>query len=132
MESYMDSVPDSVTVNVDFVLYPEQCIFLWNISWLSLVSSIYAIYNGHYDLAIVPGGVFLTSINYWRNPIFSSWKRKLDVNYICCALIYQSIRAYYAEYALLYYCIMIFGIGFYPISYYYYNKQIILGIDLLS
>lgn len=108
----------------DFVLYPEQCTFLWKISWLSLLSSIYAILNGHYDMAVVPGGVFITSINYWRDPVYSSWRRKVDINYIAVALTYQSIRAYTAEYAQIYYLTMIFAITFYPISYHYYYRQL--------
>ena len=36
----------------------EQYLFIWKIAFLSLFSSTYAIYNSHYDLALVPGGVF--------------------------------------------------------------------------
>lgn len=53
------------------ILYPNQSYFIWKVSWLSLISSIYAISQGYNDLAIVPGGVFLTSINYWRDPDYS-------------------------------------------------------------
>jgi len=66
-----------------------------------LISCIYAIYKNHYDLALVPGGVFLTSINYWRCPDYS-WRRYLDMIYVKLALIYQIYRAYNAEYCKLY------------------------------
>lgn len=60
------------------ILTKEQYIFLWKISFLSLISCIYAIYKNHYDLALVPGGVFLTSINYWRYPLgIYFYKKKL-------------------------------------------------------
>jgi hypothetical protein len=114
----------SLSLGKESVLYPDQCAFLWKISWLSLISSIYAIVNGHYDMAIVPGGVFITSINYWRDPVYSSWRRKVDINYIAIALTYQSVRAYTAEYARIYYWTMLLGIAFYPLSYHYYYKQL--------
>ena len=58
-------------------LKPSQYNIIWNLAWLSLSSSVYATYKGHYNLAFIPGGVFLTSINYWRNPEVRSWRRYL-------------------------------------------------------
>jgi hypothetical protein len=39
-------------------LKPSQYNIIWNVSWLSLSSSLYAVYKGHYNLAFIPGGVF--------------------------------------------------------------------------
>ena len=63
---------------MDYPLQKEQTTIIYNISFLSLGSSIYAIYNGYYYMSIYPGGVFLTSINYWRKPDYS-WRRYLDM-----------------------------------------------------
>lgn len=105
--------------SIGFVLYPEQSAFIWKASWASL----YALKTGHYDLAIIPGGVFVTSLNYWRNPDFLSWRRHVDVSYVQLALVYQMVRAYNAEYAKLYYLTMVLGMSCYPISYHYYYKK---------
>jgi len=40
------------------ILYPEQYNFLWKTSFLSLTSTIFGIYKGHWDLALCPGSVF--------------------------------------------------------------------------
>ena len=62
---------------MDCILEPDQYNLIFRASFLSLGSSVYAIHNGHYDLALCPGGVFLTSITYWVKPDYS-WRRYLD------------------------------------------------------
>jgi hypothetical protein len=104
------------------ILYPEQYSFIWKASFFSLFSTMYAFYNNHYDLAFVPGGVFLTSINYWYKPDYS-WRRYVDMGYVHAALTYQILRAYTAEYSKIYYVSMCFAASFYPLGIYYYNKK---------
>ena len=65
---------------------------IYRVSYFSLVSATYALYRGHYDLVLVPGGVFLTSIQYWSDPT-NVTKRYIDMTYVTSALIYQ-IRSY--------------------------------------
>jgi hypothetical protein len=36
------------------ILYPEQCHFLCKISIVSLLASLYALYQDYYELAIIP------------------------------------------------------------------------------
>ena len=84
---------------------------------------MYAVYNGHYDLSICTGGVFLTSINYWRYPVYSSWRRYLDIIYVNVALIYQLYAAYKSHCMLHYYLLTFAAIGFYPLGHYYYAKK---------
>ena len=96
---------------MECVLYPEQYKIIYNISFLSLGSSMYAVYNGHYSLSICSGGVFLTSINYWKYPTYS-WRRYLDINFVCLALNYQLYKAYRSEYMIYYYS-LIFVAGLY-------------------
>jgi hypothetical protein len=106
-------------------LKPSQFNIIWSLSWLSLSSSMYAIYKGHYNLAFIPGGVFLTSINYWRKPEIISWRRILDVGYVNMALLYQLYNVYInnAQYAKEYYFFTGIASIFYPIGVYYYNKK---------
>lgn len=105
------------------ILSYEQSYFIWKASFLSLFSAIYALHNGYYDLALVPGGIFLTSINYWRKPDYS-WRRHLDMGYVKCALTYQMIRAYNAEYAKLYYATLFAGVCFYPLGIHFYRRKL--------
>jgi hypothetical protein len=84
---------------------------------------MYAVYNGYYDLAFVPGGVFLTSINYWWKPDYS-WRRYLDMAYVKLAITYQLARAYNSENRDLYYSITGLSIFFYVLGVYYYKKKL--------
>ena len=103
-------------------LYDEdKSRFIFRKSFLSLFSCLYAIYNKHYDLAFVPGGVFLTSINYWRHPIYG-WRRNVDICYVGSSLIYQCVRAYHSQYRFLHYLTMGLAMTCYPIGRYHYNN----------
>ena len=97
------------------ILYPEQCYFLCKISILSLLASLYALYKEYYELALIPFGVFLTSLIYWHKPIPNSWRHTLDVTYVKFALFYNSIRAYNSEYYIIYYITIIISLCFYPL-----------------
>lgn len=106
----------------DTIIPRDHYNYLWRISWLSLFTSLYAAKQGHYDLAFVPGGIFLTSINYWRNPNYS-WRRTLDINYVRLALAYQVYRAYKSQYSSMYYAITTCAVACYPIAIYYYKQN---------
>lgn len=105
------------------ILYPEQCYYLCKISISSLIASLYALYKEYYELALIPFGVFLTSIIYWYKPIPNTWRHKLDVTYVKFALFYNSIRAYNSEYYIIYYITIIISLCFYPLGIYLYNKK---------
>ena len=105
-------------------LYPEQSFFLFKTSFLFSFASIYGIYKMQYDLSLVGFGLFLTSINYWKNPISNSWQKKLDVNYVRFALLYYFYRSLYSEYFITYNTITLSTILFYPLSNYLYNKKL--------
>jgi hypothetical protein len=92
--------------------------FLCKTSYLFLFSFIYAIYRGYYGLALVPGGIFLTSIGYWRKPYLTSWRRYLDIAFTILSTIYLSIRAYGSEYSKIYYCLIIIIAALYPLSFF--------------
>jgi hypothetical protein len=115
----------------DLVYIPEHSRILWTSSWLFLGSSIYTIYNHHYDLVIVPGGLFLTSINYWRDPHFNSWQRTLDVNYIYFSFSYQLVRCYSAQYIVHFLLGLVFCCFLYKLSLMTFNYKMFLLSTLL-
>ena len=106
----------------NYELLPEQSLLIWRTSFLSLGSCIYALYKGHYYIAVVPGGVFITSINYWRRPDYS-WRRYLDMAYVKLSLLYQLYHSYRSENRMLYYGILALSISFYPLGLYYHKKK---------
>ena len=110
----------------DCILYPAQSKCILGVSFISILTCSYALYCGHYDLAIIPGGVFITSVNYWRLPVYG-WRRNLDIAYVCGAIIYQNIRAYNMSNAVPYYYLMGIGSLFYLLSNYLHKKKCYWG-----
>ena len=103
-------------------LQPKQYKTIFRISFLSLGSSMYAVYNRHYLLSLCPGGVFLTSINYWRKPEHS-WRRTLDMTYVLLALMYQLYKANRSEYRIQYYTLTLIAGSMYPLAIYYSRQK---------
>ena len=67
---------------------PEQSNILWSTSWIALYPTITAFCQKKYDLAFCTGCVFLTSINYWRNPC-KSWRLIVDLFTVKLVFLYQ-------------------------------------------
>ena len=109
----------------EITMYPDKKYYYVCLksSCLFLVSFIYSIYKRQYELSLVPGGIFLTSINYWRKPVFYSLRRYIDIAYVSCSIVYTIFRAYNAEYANLFYLISAITVLFYPLSWYYDSKK---------
>ena len=107
---------------METILLPEQYELIYRVSWLSLGSTLYALYNKHYTLWFVPGSIFLASINYWRKPDYS-WRRYLDIVIAKSMVAYQLSMAYKSENAQLYYTVIIVALSFYPMGIYYYRQQ---------
>lgn len=85
-----------------------------------LVSCLYALYRKHYIVSICPGMIFISSTNYWRMPDYS-WRLYFDTYVVRIAILYQTIIAYNAEYARLYYFIFSAAL-LYPLGQYFFNK----------
>ena len=102
-------------MNNHYLTLHNHHIFLWCSSWMSLWSSMYAIQRGYYHLSIVPGGVFLTSLNYWRDPS-NDKNRKIDVSYVYISLFYQLIMARNLTTSRSYYAITSAACMCYPVS----------------
>lgn len=104
------------------ILRDDQARFIYKVSFLCLISTSYALHRKHYDMALVPGGVFLTSINYWRRPDYS-WRRYVDMSYVSLAISYQLLRARNAEMGFYYYLFTFSALLCYPFGVNFYNKK---------
>ena len=104
------------------VLPPDQSRFLWRLSWLSLASGVYGITQGHYDLVVVPIGVWLTSINYWRTPDYG-WRRYVDISFVHVSLSYHLFLSLKAEHRFQYWACLSAAISFYPLGCYFHSRK---------
>lgn len=117
---------DKIHNNV-FTLPPEQASFLWKLSWLSLVSGIYATIRRHYTIAPGPICIWLTSLNYWRNPVLNSMRRKIDIFCVNFFLVRQLYITLNAQYAFFYWIIIFLTLPFYPLGCYWCKYDNWLG-----
>ena len=70
-------------------------------SFISLLPAFLAARKGRYDFARVPFAVFLTSVNYWRNPAFGL-RRKVDMAVVGTGALYQLYRSHESRYQSAY------------------------------
>tara|TARA_Y100000748_G_scaffold303761_1_gene309991 strand:- start:3152 stop:3559 length:408 start_codon:yes stop_codon:yes gene_type:complete len=94
------------------------------LSWLSCLSSLYGFYRGYYDLALVPGGVWLTSYIYWTKNDYSIW-RYIDIVYVNIGLGYSLYRATASSNKELYFLIKLIAILFFIGAVYTSKKQLL-------
>jgi len=113
-----------ITNESQFVYNANQINYLFKTSFCSLFSGLYAFYNNKYEFSFTPILIWLTSINYWRNPT-PGWRRNVDIIVSTSVIANQYFKAYKYQYAYIYYPLMTLSISCYPISnYYYYNNNI--------
>lgn len=80
--------------------------YLFMTSQLSIISAIYG-YNNYIQLWIIPAGVYLNSVNYWRNPQ-SGWRHNFYIGYAIHGVIYQHIVAYHLPICPIWYYLFSF------------------------
>lgn len=97
------------------IYQPKHSRILWRASWLFLGTAAYATYQQHYDLAVAPMGIFLTSINYWRHPTYCP-RRTADIICVWLATGYTLTRALTAQHSIIFYIGYAIAFTCYPIS----------------
>ena len=127
-----------MTNHHELVMPPRYSQRILRASALALVSIASAIYNKLPTSALLATAVFITSVNYWRHPIFGL-RRNVDMGCVCVALGYQIMfMAYEATAAArhAYWAATAFGCCCYLASVYAgrvlhdYNADSILHISL--
>ncbi|KAI8911568.1 hypothetical protein EDD86DRAFT_202727 [Gorgonomyces haynaldii] len=94
------------------ILEPQYAIRIWRIShlcWLSILSSAF---YGFYFCTFCASVVYLTSLNFWRNPVFG-FRRNLDIFCVVTGLSYHFYLALSLEQPFMYMIIVLIGISFY-------------------
>ncbi len=134
----LDEVTDEHGLYSDGLIVPRpHADYMWKVAWWCVPAGLYAVYRKHYDLALVPFGVWLTSLTFWRQPVYG-WRRNLDIAYVSCALGWQVFRSLGAEYQYTYYALVGSGIGCYAASWLVHAQSVWLstilhaGLHILS
>jgi hypothetical protein len=100
-------------------------------SLFGVISGICAIKEGLYNLAIAPVGIFITSVNYWRKPVYGL-RRNVDLVYVTCSLIYHILYSIRVQYAAIYCSIITIAFLCWPLSWYFYRKKYIWTSTILQ
>ena len=106
-----------------YVYNPIQYNYLWYTSWSFLLTTCYTVYLQKYNFVIFPGTIFVTSLNYWRNPRYNTWERTLDVGCVHSSVAYNIFRSFGAEYAYPFYVYILVGLLCYILSNYNHRQK---------
>lgn len=106
--------------------------YLLATSHSSLVCAIYGIMYHNSALWVIPAGVYVNSINYWRHPV-KGIRRNLDICSTVIGLVINIFEARFSTNATPYYAITFVACLMYPLSYYFYwRKQYIIATFIHS
>lgn len=77
----------------DDPLMPKYCseLLFW-LSFLLLFTAAYAFIKKNYDTFVICILIFITSLNFWRDPKFG-FRRNIDMVVVCLGFIYVLVRA---------------------------------------
>jgi hypothetical protein len=115
---------NEVANEVEIHVYnPIQYNYLWYTSWSFLLTTCYTVYLQKYNFVIFPGTIFVTSLNYWRNPRYNTWERTLDVGCVYSSVAYNIFRSFGAEYAYPFYVYILVGLLCYILSNYNHRQK---------
>ena len=96
--------------------------YLLATSHFSLVSAAYG-YNNGISLWVIPAGVYINSINYWRRPAIG-WRRNIDIGYAVGGCVCQSVIAYQSSiFQIFYFSLLMVSLIAYPLSGWFYSRK---------
>ncbi|CEM26276.1 unnamed protein product [Vitrella brassicaformis CCMP3155] len=52
-----------------------------------------AVCQNHWDFATLASLVLVTSLNHWRSPVFTSWRRRVDTTLVRGGTVYHLVQA---------------------------------------
>lgn len=97
------------------MLTTEQAAFLYYSSHSYLATVAVALATHNYNIALSPAAVFLTSINYWRDPKYG-WRKNIDAVVACTSIVVHEALAIQLHIPLTYIIITNVGLLSYPIG----------------
>lgn len=102
-------------------LHPSQSNILWATSWITLYPTVRAIQQNKYDLALGTGAIFLTSINFWKDP--SNYMNKIiDITMVRCVFVQQLYKSI-LDRNINYWILITASISCYLLGCKYYNNH---------
>ena len=104
-------------MNNELVLHKNGSNIIYITCFYQLIPFYFGIYYQIYDSSIITCIVFLTSINYWRNPTKKGIRRYMDISCVIIGIYYHLYLIYYHSLSMKYYYMIGTGSLLYPIEY---------------
>jgi hypothetical protein len=111
-----------------YILEKKYSLILLTSSLMFGINSIYGFYNYLYndmiflDVLLSNTFLFITSVNYWRKPI-EGFRKNIDLVACLINLFYNTYSVYNCQYSWIGFIVIKCVMGFYMISWFYYNKN---------
>jgi hypothetical protein len=118
--------PDSDGLYNGLVMPKPQADYLFYTSFGSLVGSLYGFYKKQYINSLGVFLIFLTSINYWRNPVYG-WRRNIDIISSILGLSINVLTSPGHPRCLKLNLMLFMSLLFYPLGFYFQHKSIHLS-----
>ncbi len=118
--------PDTNGLYNGLVMPKSQADYLFYTSFSALVGSLYGFYKKQYINSLGVFLVFLTSINYWKNPVYG-WRRNIDIITSILGLSINVLSSPGHPRCLKLNLMLFMSLLFYPLGFYFQNKSIHLS-----
>jgi hypothetical protein len=118
--------PDNDGLYKGLVMPKPQADYLFYTSFGSLVGSLYGFYKKQYINSLGVFLIFVTSLNYWRNPVYG-WRRNIDIITSILGLSINIITSHSHPRCIKLNLMLFISLLFYPLGFYFQHKSIHLS-----
>jgi hypothetical protein len=118
--------PDADGLYKGLVMPKPQADYLFYTSFSALVGSLYGFYKKKNINSLGVFLIFVTSINYWRNPVHG-WRRNIDIITSILGLSINIITSHDHPRCLKLNLMLFISLLFYPLGFYFQHKSIHLS-----
>jgi hypothetical protein len=118
--------PDTDGLYNGLVMPKSQADYLFYTSFSALVGSLYGFYKKKYINSLGVFLIFVTSINYWRNPVYG-WRRNIDIITSILGLSINVLSSPGHPRCLKLNLMLFMSLLFYPLGFYFQHKSIHLS-----
>ena len=116
-----DRKPDRDGLYNGLIVPIEHANLIYKLGYLSIVTTSFAIYQGHYIHSLIPFSVGCSTFLYWRNATFGL-RRYVDMIVVSSGLAYNFYHIHSSEHILWFYIVKILAVLSYLVGWYYHSK----------
>ncbi len=118
--------PDSDGLYSGLIMPKSHANYLFYTSFSSLIGSLYGVYKKQYINSLGIFLIFITSINYWKNPVYG-WRRNIDMFTAILGLSINILNSFDHPRCLYLNLLLFMSLMFYPFGFYFQHKSIHLS-----